>query len=136
MTDIRDADELFEGPDKPKPDGTEKFLDKRQSNSDPKRLKEKAVSAKARDLQDENDLKAILSSEAGVRFMVKLFNRCGIDQPAFHPSNSMMCEIAGRRQIANDLREWIKNCGLEYWFAVEREFETRRPKPQTSERSR
>lgn len=129
----RDADELT-NPDAHKPDETAAFLDPPQKNSDSKTLQSKRVSDKSRELKEEGDLIEVLSSDAGVRFLVRLFERCGMDLPVFHPSNSVMCEVAGRRQVANDLRDWIKNCGLEYWFRVEHEWEQKRVKPKTSEK--
>lgn len=129
----RDADELSD-PDAHKEDETAAFLDRPQKNSDPRALQTKRVSDKSRDLKEEGDLIEVLNTEGGVRFIVRLMVRCGVDLPVFHPSNSVMCEVAGRRQVANDVRDWIKNCGLEYWFRVEQEFEENRAKPKTSER--
>lgn len=126
------ADELFDPERKPAPD----FLDRPQRSNDPKALKEKALKDKERELQDENDLRKVLGMPEGVRLVVRLLMACGIDQPVFWPNNSQMCEVAGRRSIANQLRDWVKNVGLEEWFAVEREFENYRPKPKTSERSK
>ena len=129
----KDAEELFD-PDAHKKDETAAFLDPPQSNSDPKSLQRKRVSDKSGELKEEADLIEVLSTPGGVRFICRLLERCGIDQPVFHHSNSWMCEVAGRRQIGNDLRDWIKNCGLEFWFRVEQEWETKRPKPKTSEK--
>lgn len=129
----KDAAELFD-PDAHKVD--EKFLDDPQPNSDPKVLQTRKLKDKSKDLKEEGDLLVVLSTPEGIRFLVKLFGICGLDQPSFHPSNSVMCEIAGRRQIGNQLRDWIKDAGLEHWFAIEREFEKFRAKPKTSERGR
>jgi hypothetical protein len=129
----RDAEELTD-PDAHKEDESAGFLDRPQKNSDTRSLQAKRVSDKSRDLKEESDLIEVLATEGGVRFIVRLLNRCGIDAPVFHPSNSVMCEVAGRRQIANDVRTWIKDAGLEYWFRVEQEFELLRAKPKTSER--
>jgi hypothetical protein len=131
----RNADELFD-PEGSQPDPVDRILDQPPRTNDPRALKQRAISQKARDLTEENDLRAIVATPEGRRFIVRLLMRCGIDQPVYHPSNSTMCEIAGRRQIANDLRDWVKNCGLEQWFAVEQEFEQYRPKPKTSERDK
>lgn len=129
----RDAEELTD-PDAHKEDETAAFLDTPQKNSDPRALQTKRVSDKSRDLKEEADLIEVLSTPGGLRFMLRLLARCGIDLPVFHPSNSVMCEVAGRRQVGNDLREWIKNCGLEYWFRVEQAWEEQRVKPKTSEK--
>jgi hypothetical protein len=129
-----DSAELSD-PDAHKPDETATFLDAPQPNSDPKLLQRKRVTDKSKELKEEGDLLMVLSTPEGLRFMVRLFGICGLDQPVFHPSNSVMCEIAGRRQIANQLRNWIKDAGLEQWFRVEQEFEKSRAKPKTSERA-
>jgi hypothetical protein len=136
MRPDKDANELFADPqDKAVKDPIDAIID-RPTTNDPKALKDKALSDKQKDLQAENDLKAVLSQPQGIRFVVRLLQTCGIDQPVFYASNSVMCEVAGRRQIANQLRDWIKNADLSFWFAVEKEFETVRPKPKTSERQK
>lgn len=130
MSAPRNADEL--DPDA-KAD-TESFLDKPQNVSDVPALKEKAISDKVKELRDENDLRAVLSMPEGVRVIAKLIEKCGWNSPYFHPNNSQMCEVAGRRSIAWQLEQLISNVDLELWFAVRRELETMRPKPVTSER--
>jgi hypothetical protein len=120
------ADELFD------PDAKKTADPEFRSNADRKALKKQATTDKQKAISEENDLRTVLSTAEGVRFLVRLLMRCGIDQPAYWPDHGQMCEIAGRRQVANDLRDWIKDCGLELWFRVEDEFEShRRPKPKT-----
>jgi hypothetical protein len=127
------AEELF-SPDK-KPDGTEKFLDRPQRSNDRVQLKEKAISDKQKALQDENDLRAVLLMPEGVRFIAKIIaGPCGWNLPYFHPSNSVMCEVAGRRSIAYQLEQWICDVDLSLWNAVRAELEKSRPKPKTSEK--
>ncbi|MDB6107847.1 MAG: hypothetical protein JWO52_7846 [Gammaproteobacteria bacterium] len=125
----RNADEL--DPDA-KPDRSESFLDKPQNVSDAPALKEKAISDKVRWLRDENDLRAVLLMPEGVRVIAQIIERCGWNTPYFHPNNSHMSEIAGRRSIAWQLEQAISDVDLELWFAVRRELETLRPKPVTS----
>jgi len=112
----------------------ESFLDKPQNVSDAPALKEKAISDNARSLRDENDFRAVLSMPEGVRVIAKIIERCGWNAPYFHPNNSQMCEVAGRRSIAWQLEQAISDVDLELWFAVRRELEMLRPKPATSER--
>lgn len=119
------ADELFD------PDSKKTADPEFRSSADRKALRKQATTDKQKQISEENDLRTVLSTSEGVRFVVRLLSRCGIDQPAFWPDHGQMCEIAGRRQVANDLRDWIKDCGLEVWFKVEDEFEQhRRPKPK------
>lgn len=127
----RTAEELFDPEKTPDP----KFLDKPQQSANPKALREKAVSDKARELQDENDLRAVLTTAEGVRFVARLIaGPCGWNQPYYQPNNSSMCEVAGRRSIAFQLEQWISNTDLELWFSVRRELEKSRPKPETSKK--
>lgn len=129
MSAPRDAEELFD-PDAKASSDADRINGPPPKANNPQDLKAKGITDRQREIQDGNDLTAVLSAPSGVRFVVRLLMRCGIDQPNFHASNSMMCEIAGRRQIANDLRDWVKNCGLDEWFKIEREFENYRPKPK------
>lgn len=130
----RSADDLFDPDKEDIHPHAEKYLDTPQRSADPKALKQKAIDDKTRDLQDENDLRVVLETAEGVRFIVRLLLACGIDQPVFQANNSLMCEVAGRRSIANQVRDWVKNVGLPEWFKVELEFENHRPKPKTSEK--
>lgn len=135
MNSPRDAEELF-NPETSRPDGTEIFLDKPVNASDVPALKQKALNDKQRALKEENDLRAVLATPEGVRFVARLITACGWNTPHFHTSNSVMCEVAGRRSIAWQVEQWISDTELSLWFAVRRELETVRPKPKTSERSR
>jgi hypothetical protein len=132
---LQTAEELFD-PDARRPDGTEAFLDAPQNASDSKALKAKAISDKSKALKEENDIRAVLSTPAGIRFISRLIGACGWNVPHFSQNNSVMCEIAGRRSIAWQLEQWISDTDLSLWFAVRRELELTRVKPKTSERSR
>jgi hypothetical protein len=133
VSTLNDADDLFD-PDAKKPDGSEAFLDQPVNASNPKQLKAKALSDKQREFKQENDIRAVLSTEAGVRFVAGIISRCGWHEPFFHPNNSTMCEVAGRRSIAWQIEQQVKNTDLGLWFSVERELEQSRVKPKTSER--
>jgi hypothetical protein len=130
----RNANELFEGPDAEKADGTEQFLDKPHNTADPRSLKRKQLSDKQKELSEENDLRAVLSTPEGVRLIARIIGGpCGWNLPHFHTSNSIMCEIAGRRSIGYQLENWISDVDLQLWFAVRQELEKQRPKPKTSQ---
>lgn len=131
---VQSAEELYNDPDSNKSDGTEKFLDQPVNASNPVQLKAKALTDKQRDLKQENDIRAVLSSEAGVRFIARMIGACGWNAPYFQPNNSAMCETAGRRSIAWQLEQWISDTDLTLWFAVRRELEMSRVKPKTSDR--
>jgi hypothetical protein len=129
---IKDAQELFD-PDSVRPDETDAFLDTPTKTNDPVALKKKALSDKQKSLADENDLRELLKTRAGVRFIARLIGGpCGWNMPYFHGSNSVMCEIAGRRSVGFQLEQWISDVDLSLWFAVRRELEILRPKPKTS----
>lgn len=129
----RSAEELFDPA--AKADSTDQFLDRPQRTADPKALKKKALTDKQRELSEENDLKAVLATPEGVRFIARLIGGpCGWNLPYYHASNSVMCEVAGRRSIGYQLEQWISDCDLELWFRVRRELEMIRPKPEMSKR--
>lgn len=129
----RSADDLDRDP-QVEPEKVPEFLDAPVNASDPKQLKAKALNDKARALKEENDIRAVLATPAGVRLIARLISTCGWNAPYFTPNNSTMCEIAGRRSIAWQLEQWISDADLSLWFAVRRELETTRTKPKTSER--
>ena len=135
MNSPRSAEELTADPqEEGKPDSTAAFLDKPQNAADAPALRERAISDKSKALKLENDVRAVLATPAGVRFVARLVEVCGWSTPYFHPSNSVMCEIAGRRSIAYQLEQWISDVDLNLWFAVRKELEQIRPKPKTSEK--
>ncbi len=79
----------------------------------------------------------MLSTEGGVRFVARILTEfCVIDAPAFHPNNSTMCNIAGRRQVGQQIKELIRNAEFDLWVKVDRQIERERPKPKSSERNR
>lgn len=123
------AEELFD------PEGSRQApplgLDKPQRAGDAAALRRKAVEDKQTELSQENDLRAVLATPEGVRLLARIIGGpCGWNLPHWHASNSVMCEIAGRRSIAYQLEQWISDVDLERWFAVRRELEKLRPKPQ------
>lgn len=131
MSDIpKSAEDLYGDWDAPKSDGAEAFLDQPVNASNPKQLKAKALSDKQREFKHENDLREVLASAAGVRFVARVIGACGWNAPHFHPNNSTMCEVAGRRSIAWQLEQWIADTDLSLWFAVRQELELTRPKPK------
>lgn len=133
MNTPRTAEELFD-PNAQRPDGTEAFLDKPQNAADAPALKDKALKDKSRALKLENDIREVLAMPGGVRFVARVIEACGWNTPYFAPSNSVMCEVAGRRSIAYQLEQWICDADLKLWFAVRTELESIRPKPKTSEK--
>ena len=130
----RSAEDLYDEPSDGKPDKSASFLDAPINASNPAQLKAKAISDTARALKEENDIREVLSTAAGVRFVSRLIGACGWNMPYFHPNNSMMSEAAGRRSIGWQLEQWISDTDLSFWFAVRRELENVRVKPKTSQR--
>jgi hypothetical protein len=130
----KSAEELYNDPTEEKVDPTLAFLETPVNASNPAQLKAKALTDKSRELKWDNDLRAVLSTQEGVRFVARLIGACGWNAPHFHPNNSTMCEVAGRRSIAWQLEQWISDTDLTLWFAVRRELEQARVKPKTSTR--
>ena len=130
----KSAEDLYDDPAEDKADPTLAFLDTPVNASNPAQLKAKALTDKSRDLKQENDIKAVLSTPEGVRFVSRLIGACGWNLPYFQPNNSAMCETAGRRSIAWQIEQWISDTDLSLWFSVRKELEASRVKPKTSER--
>lgn len=116
------AEELFD-PEKP---DEKQISDRPIRSGDAKQLRKKAITDKQVGLQEENDLRAILGTPEGVRFVTRLLGACGWNLPHFHPDPGFMAEIAGRRSIALQLENWISDADLGLWFAVRSELETKR----------
>jgi len=136
MNDTRSADDLTRDP-QDEPEQLPAFLDSARKTNDPKQLKKQATDDKAKAIKQENDLRSVLATEAGVRFVARiLFDLCILDAPAFHPNNSTMCNIAGRRQIGQQIKELIRDCDFELWVKVDRELEAARPKPKSATKDR
>lgn len=102
--------------------------DRRVRAGDAAELRKKQVDDKERQLQEERDLVEVASTPAGRRFLARLIVACGWNQPHFHPSNSIMCEVAGRRSIAFQLEQWLSDADLDLFLGVRRELEALRPK--------
>lgn len=132
MNDLRDADDLTRDPQQER-ETPHSFSDPVVKSNDPKALKKKAIDDKSRALKQENDLREVLASQAGVRFIARLLGEiCFIDASAFNQNNSVMSNIAGRRQIGQTVKELIRDVDFDLWVKVDRELESHRPKPKTS----
>jgi hypothetical protein len=127
MTD-RSAEDLDRDP-QVKPERLPPFLDKPVKSNDPKAIRKKEIDDKGKSLKQENDIREVLSTQAGTRFMARLLGEiCYLDVSAFHPNNSTMCNIAGRRQVGQVVKELIRDCDFDLWVKVDRELEVNRPK--------
>ena len=125
----RSAEDLYSDPDRP--ETLPAFLEKPQRSNDPKALKAKAIDDKGKALKQENDVREVLASQAGIRFVARLLGEiCFLDVSAFHPNNSTMCNIAGRRQVGQVLKEIIRDVDFDLWVEVDRELEAIRMKPK------
>jgi hypothetical protein len=135
VSETRSADDLYKDP-QDAPEVLPAFLKEPPKTNDPKQLRIKATDDKARELKQQNDIRSILTTESGIRFMARLLcDICYIDQSAFHPNNSTMCNIAGRRQVGQQIKELIRDCDFELWVKVDRVLEEMRPKSSAKGRS-
>ncbi len=130
VNELRSADDLYTDP-QAEPEKPLPFLERPSKTNDPKALKAKAIDDKAKALRQENDIRAILATEAGVRFMARLLGEiCFIDATPFNPNSMTMANIAGRRQVAMMVKDLIRDCDWDLWVKVDREIEAQRPKPK------
>jgi len=96
------------------------------SVSNIKQIKRRTAELKSKELQEQNDLSAIVSTEAGLRFVVRLLEMCGHGEEQFATEPHFLAQIAGRRSIGIQIERAIKEADLELWLAVERVREARR----------
>ncbi len=131
--EIRSADDLTRDP-QAEPERDPPFLDIPAKTNDPKALKAKAISDKGKAIKAENDLREVLSTQAGIRLVARILaDICCIEAAAFHPNNSTMCNIAGRRQVGQQIKELIREADFDLWVRVDREIEALKPrKPRSS----
>jgi hypothetical protein len=97
-------------------------MDEPVNAGDAKSLKKKANKDLIAQLADENDLRAILALPEGRRFLVRLFSICGYDENFLNPNNMLMCATAGRRMIASQVRDWIREIkpdGFKLWTLLD-----------------
>lgn len=135
MVETRSADDLTKDPqeevEKPLP-----FLERPQKTNDPKALKQKGIDDKARAIKQENDLREVLSTPAGIRFMARLLGEiCHIDDSEFHPTSSIKDNIIGRRQVGHIVKDLIRDFDWAIWTKVDHELNEMRPKPKLEHRS-
>jgi wobble nucleotide-excising tRNase len=136
VADLRSADDLTRDPQAPDEE-LPIFLDRPPKTNDPKELRRKATDDKAKALKQESDLREVLATAGGIRFLSRLLSEvCYIDESAFNPNNSIMSNIAGRRQIGQAIKEMIRNVDFEAWIRVDREIEAARAKPKRESNSR
>lgn len=112
-----EPEELFEEPD---------------SSSDPERLKEKELSELQARLQQEADLRAVLATPEGRRFLVRIFDICGYNEEYLQPNHGLMAATAGRRQISRQVCDWIREVipdGFSLWQLFDAEWQAYRYPP-------
>lgn len=84
------------------------------SSSDPKQVKERTARAKDQQKQDREDLKALLQTQEGQRFMRGLLAECGIYRLSFHTNAIQMAFNEGNRNIGNKLIKRISDACPEF----------------------
>ena len=131
--EIRSADDLTRDP-QAEPERDPPFLDIPAKTNDPKAHSKPKRSRTRQVYRAESDLREVLSTMAGIRFVSRILSEiCCIDAPAFHPSNSVMSNIAGRRQVGQQIKELIREADFDLWVRVDREIEALKPrKPRSS----
>lgn len=102
-------------------------------------LNKKAERDLAHLLEQENDLRAILATEQGRRLLVRVFDICGMDEEYLQPNHSIMSATAGRRQVARQIRDWIRTIrpdGFALWSKLDEAWQAYRyPMPASQQRA-
>jgi hypothetical protein len=71
--------------------------------------------------QAKNDLKFILGTPQGQRFIARLLDRCGVDRPVFNANGSQMNHAEGRRSIGIEINDEARDVSLEWWLKMQRD---------------
>ena len=126
----RSADDLERDPLEESKPIRKGVLPARARTNDPRAQREKAIDDRQRTLRIENDYLAVLALPAGQRLIAHIMNDlCAHDAPYFNPSNSVMCNVAGRRQVGWLIEQEVRNISFELWTGVDAELEALRVKP-------
>lgn len=83
-------------------------------------------------LEDETALRFILTSQEGRRFLILLFEICGYDEEYLQPNHALMCGTAGRRQVARQIRNRIREIhpdGFKLWGLFDADWQAHRYPP-------
>lgn len=89
-------------------------MEDRISSSDPKQVKERGARAKDAQKQDREDLKAILETQEGRRFVRGLLADCGEHRTSFHTNAIQMAFNEGARNVGLKLKARIVQAAPEY----------------------
>jgi hydroxymethylpyrimidine pyrophosphatase-like HAD family hydrolase len=68
-----------------------------------------------------NDLRFVLGTAQGQRFVARILERCGVDRPVFNANGSAMNHAEGRRSIGIEINDDAKEASLEAWLAMLRD---------------
>lgn len=81
--------------------------DEAPSSSDPRKIKERAARVKDREKQDSEDLKTVLATQEGRRFVRGLLADCGEHRTSFHTNAIQMSFNEGARNVGLKLKARI-----------------------------
>lgn len=84
------------------------------SSSDPRQVKERSARAKDREKQDAADLKAVLATQEGRRFVRGLLADCGEHRTSFHTNAIQMSFNEGARNVGLKLKARIIRAAPEF----------------------
>lgn len=90
--------------------------DERPSSNDPRKLKEQSARIKDREKTDAEDLKAVLATVEGRRFVRGLLADCGEHRTSFHTNAIQMAFNEGARNVGLKLKSRIVAASPE-WLA-------------------
>lgn len=90
------------------------MTDERSSSSDPRKLKDQGARTKDREKQDSEDLKAVLGTIEGRRFVRGLLADCGEHRSSFHTNALVMGFNEGARNIGLKLKARISKASPEW----------------------
>jgi hypothetical protein len=74
--------------------------------------------ARRRVQQTSDDLRAVLATLAGRRYLFRLVERCGVFSPVFNPNGSTMTHAEGRRSVGIDLMHDFQRADPGAWVGA------------------
>jgi hypothetical protein len=90
--------------------------------SNPRTVKKGEDREKRQIREREDDLREILATAAGRRFLRRLiFVECRVHETSYHSSGQLFAAQEGRRGVGAQLQGEIMNASLEGWLTLERE---------------
>ncbi len=92
-----------------------------QNASDKKEVREGQHQVRRNEERDEDDLKMVMSTPEGRRWMWTFLSGCSAYESVFHPSGSQTAWNSGRQDIAHTLMKQIIRANSDLYLLMQQE---------------